>query len=839
MSKTKQNVINQTRKLLLRSVASSIFLLPYVAHAQITANETPLSTSNPETQADTTQGQDEIVVTARLRSESLMDVPVAVNAISADTLDQYAIGDLTDIGSLVPNVIISDYKINGGGSLSIRGISSPATQVGFEQPVSVSMDGVQTSAGRVAMLGFFDMKNVEVMRGPQALFFGKNSPAGVISVASKGPTDTFEAGGKVGYEFEGREISTEGYISGPLTESIGARLAVKHRDLGGWLNNNAMPIENPFFAPGLPPETEFLPGRATETIGETETLARLTLDYDAGGALTAVAKLFLAHGTGEGAGAFAQNIGACAEDGLPRSYGFADPFGDCNADDQTSYGAIPDVVAQALPRGGDSGEPRDEMDAVIGSLNLSYDFGNMTATSISGYVKHDYYYLSALDQTVYGGLIVLEDNTLEAISQEVRLASDFDSPVNFLLGAYFQDSTDDLYNNTLVTPYVFFGLAGNGRYDAYEKVADLKSTTYSAFGQLLWDIADDLELAGGLRYTHEKRTTTNENLYGFGPFNTGTTVFPGSTDQTPGILAGEFNDDNLSPEVTLTYRPTQSLTAWAGYKTGFKSGGFALTSPMQTTATLGDIDFDSETVSGGEFGLRGDYGPLDFSATAFLYDFKDLQATVYNPVDVRYVISNAGKLEQRGIEFDASYDFSNGLEVHGALAYVENRYRDYVGQCYFFAYAGGADPATSDPADGCRFVDPGASLLLEQDYEGKAPARSPDLTGSFGGSYEQDISPKLYFRIAGDAYYSDDYNASDALSPAALQSDFWRFNASVMLGKIDDSWQLSLIGKNLTNEHYVLFAADRTGGSTRPGIGEQRGAIARGREIALQLGFNF
>lgn len=827
-----------TKKILLGSVAASGLLIPGVVSAQEAVADLDSEAVAPEGQSNVVNN-DEVIVTARLRSESLMDVPVAVNTLSAETLNQYNIGDLTDIGSLVPNVIISDYKINGGGSLSIRGISSPATQVGFEQPVSVSIDGVQTSAGRVAMLGFFDMKNVEVMRGPQALFFGKNSPAGVISVASNGPTDTFEMGGTVGYEFEGREISTEGYISGPITENIGARLAVKYRDMDGWLNNNAGPIENPYYNDGLPPETEILPGRASDKIGETETLARLTLDYDAGGAFVAVAKAFFAHGTGDGAGAFAQNIGACGADGLPRSYGFADPFGDCLADDQTSYGAIPDVVAQALPRGGNSGEPRDEMDAFIGSLNLSYDFGELTATSISGFVKHDYYYLSALDQTVFGGLIVLEDNTLESFSQELRLSSDFDTPLNFLVGAYYQSTDDDLYNNTLVTPYVFHGLAGNGRFDAYEKEAYLKSKTYSVFGQLLWDLADNVELAGGLRYTHEKRDTQHENLYGFGPFNTGSVVFPSSSDQTPGILAGEFEDNNLSPEVTLTYRPTSSLTAWAGYKTGFKSGGFALTSPVQATTTLGDIDFDSETVSGGEFGLRGDYGPFKFSSTAFVYDFKDLQATVYNPVDVRYVISNAGKLEQRGIEFDASYDISDDFEVHGALAYVENRYRDYVGQCYFFAYASDADPATADPASGCQFVNPGVNLLLEQNYEGKAPARSPDLTGSFGGSYETDISSSLYLRIAGDAYYSDDYNASDALSPAALVSDFWRFNASVILGTIDDRWRLSLIGKNLSNEHYVLFAADRTGGSTRPGVGEQRGAIARGREVALQLGFKF
>jgi len=824
--------------------SAAIFMAPLVLSTQAAAQSG--STHNEsERSHDSASGKpatNEIVVTARLREESLMEVPVSVTALSAEKLAQYKAADLTDIGSLVPNVIVGDYKINGGGSISIRGISSPATQIGFEQPVSVSIDGVQTSAGRVAMLGFFDLKSVEVMRGPQALLFGKNSPAGVISVASAGATDVLELGGSLGYEFAGREMVAEGYVSGPLTDSLGGRLAVKYRDMGGWLHNNARPIANPYYDPNdmtLPADVAILPGRHSKRIKEDELMGRLTLEFDNGGPFSATAKFFAIRYNGDGAGAFAQNIGPCAEDGLPRSYGNADPYGDCKADDQTSYGDIPDNVAQAMPRGGDSGRARDTMKAYIGSLNLQYDLGDLIVTSVTGYVQHKYFYLSALDQTVYGGLIVLEDNKLESISQELRLASDFEGSLNFLIGGYYQDSDDDLYNNVLVTPYVFYELAGNGRYDAYEKVADLSSKTLSAFGQVIFDITDNLELAGGVRYTHEKRETRNQNLYGFGPFNTGSTIFRGSSDPTPGILAGSFSDENFSPEVTLTYRPSPELTTWLAYKTGFKSGGFALTSPMQVSANLGDIDFDSETVQGGEAGLRGDFGKLRFSATAFYYDFKDLQANVYNPVEVRYVINNAGKLKQRGLEFDAQYDVATGLELHGAFAYVHNRYSGYVGQCYSYTYAAGTDPAAAVAPAGCEFLDPGNSLALQQDFEGKAPARSPDFTASFGASYEVDLTNDLVFGLSADAYYSDSYNASDALSPGALQKSFWRYNAGLRLGAYDKKWELALIGKNLTNKHYVLFASDRTGGATLPGPGEQRGAVARGREVTAQVSFKF
>src|SRR3546814_3201082 len=102
------------------------------------------------------------------------------------------------------------------------------------------------------------------------------------------------------------------------------------------------------------------------------------------------------------------------------------------------------------------------------------------------------------------------------------------------------------------------------------------------FRSMSFDIADNLELAGGLRYTHEKRTTTNRNLYGFGPFHTANTIFPGSTDPTPGVVAGSFSDNSVSTDVTLTYRPSSSSTTWIAYKTGLKSGAFALTCTKQS-----------------------------------------------------------------------------------------------------------------------------------------------------------------------------------------------------------------------------------------------------------------
>lgn len=794
----------------------------------------------------------DIVVTARLRDENLMDVPVAVNAISAMEIRKYDAADLTKIGELTPTVIISNYKLNGGGSIAIRGISSPATQVGFEQPVSVSIDGVQTSSGKVAMLGFFDIQQVEVMKGPQALFFGKNSPAGVISLTSAGPTKQLEVGGRLGYEFIGNEVVAEGYVAGPLSETLGARVAVKYRDLGGWLHNNGLAAANPFFRAGQPLSASTVPGRPSKNVKDHDLMGRITLQFDPSDTFSATFKLFGFKGKDQGSGAYSQNIGPCA-DGRPRSFGVPDPYGDCKLDNQTSYGSISPGVAATLPRANNNGRARGKLDAYVGSLTLRADLGKIRLTSTTGLLQHKYFSLSALDQTIFGGLIVLEDTKVKSLSQEVRALSDFDGPFNFLVGGYFQDAEDDLYNNGAFRNDISFNPA-NGRFDTYEKIAFLKGKTYSLFGQGIWNFTSDLELAAGVRWTREKKRTRNENIYGrttaLGAFNTSATVFPGSSDPTPGILAATFKDDNFSPEVTLSWHPMANTTLYAGYKTGYKSGGFGISTPIQANMNLGDIDFDSETVKGFEVGAKGEFldRRLRITSALFAYDFKDLQVTTYDAAAIRYSVNNAGKVRQRGFEIEGDFRVTDQFRIRGALAYVHNRIKDFTGACYGFSIPA-TQAQTATAPSGCSFVlnasggrvlTAAGAPVLQQVNDGRAPARSPDWSGNAGFDFDIPFSDRLEFGVSGDAFYSSSYFASDSYSPASVQQSFWRFNAAARIADPDGRWQVSLIGRNLTNKYYILFAGDRTGGTSVPLTpGEQRAVPSRGREVILQTSFRF
>ena len=814
------------KSLLLISGAGSAMM---IAAASAPAQETE-SEQGPETSAAPIET---ITVTARRRAETLVSVPVVVSVLDQDALERNRADDLSAIGELTPTVVVGAYKSNGGGSIAIRGISSPANQTGFEQAVSVAIDGVQTSDGRITQAGFFDLEQVEVMKGPQALFFGKNSPAGVISIQSADPTEEFYAQAGGSYEFVGDEATLDGVVSGPLNDIFAARLAVRYRHLEGWLRNTAQPIDNPFYSPasGAPAGAAQLPGASDPRPGDEELLGRLTVTADFTENFDANLKIFASSGEGSGPGVGTQNIGPCTGPN-PRVYGVADPFGECSADRNTTIGDLPDAVASTMDGYRGDGAPYDELDIVTGALDLNWRFGDLTLASTTGYNRSEYEFLSGLDQTTYSQLAFYNLQTNEEVSQEFRLSSDFAGPFNFMVGAYFQATELFTTNDTKLNDG--FYNAASGRFVTYQDLAVQEGDTASVFAQGIWDITDTVELSGGLRWTRETKDFVKENLYGVGGFATQDTEFPGS--DTPGELQGRFEDDNVSPEITLTWRPDSNRTFFVGYKTGYKSGGFGLTSPMQTGTRITDVAFGPETAEGFEAGAKGVFldGTLQLNAAVFAYDFDDLQVNTYDPARVAYTINNAGSVRQRGVEIDGVWNPTENLTLRGAIAYVNAEFQNFTGQCYSYAFPTGTTRDDAVPPPNCSFVNDTA-LTLQQDFDGRAPARAPEWAGNAGFTYDMPVGA-FDLAINGDAFYSGEYFASEAMAPSSLQESFWRLNAGLNLSPRDGDWTVQLIGRNLTDEYYLQYAADRTGGASVPGaIGEQRAVVSRGREVALQF----
>lgn len=752
-------------------------------------------TGNSASQSDKELGDDVIIVTARLRSESLLDVPVAVTALTSADLARYGTADLTAIGNQTPGLIISKASSGGAGQLTLRGISTSSSQAGFEQAVSVNIDGVQSSRGRAATNSFFDLQQVEVLKGPQALFFGKNSPAGVISLVSRGPSDEFEGYGQIGYGFKARELIGEGAVSIPLAQDLGVRVAVRVRNMDGWMTNNAVAQPVPFNTPGS----------VNKRPGENEFASRITLAYTPASPFNMTLKFLGNTYRDDGASNMTLQVVNCGTSSAPETTVggviYLDPTGDCKRDSNMSNGGVAPEVASNWPIAKQQGgQAFSKYESAIGSLTMNLDYDKILLTSVTGIIASRAETFDNFDGTTFALLAAAEREVYRTISQQFRLQTNFDGALNFMAGAFYEDTYQSFFNSSRIAAVPADPLTG--KFQSWEKPGTTNGETISAFGQVTLDILSNLELSAGGRYTHEKKDSVLENSY-IHPFLAA--VF--NTNR----FVNNFKDNNFSPEVSLTYHPLPNTTLYAAYKTGFKSGGLGLSAVLVKSTTLDQINFDSEKVKGFEFGAKGKFGGLRAELGVYHYKFTDLQVNSYDPSVNAFTIQNAGGLKQVGAEMQFNYDFSNQFSLRGSVVYNRNRFQDYFAQCY----------AGQTVAQGCT--------VLGQDVDGLPSARSPEWTGTAGFTYEIPVGDWTV-GATGDAFYSSSYFTGETLSPGAKQGSFARFDASLRLRSPENRWELALIGRNLGDKRYIIASSDKPGTST----GQQFGSVSRPREITIQ-----
>ena len=753
-------------------------------------------------------GFEEIIVTARKREESVLDVPAAVSAVGARDLARYGVADLTKIGQMVPQVNLGVSGGGGGGFLTIRGIGTSPNNSGFDQAVSMNIDGVQISRGRLITAGFFDLEQVEVLKGPQALFFGKNSPGGVISVTSKGPGDELEGYLSVGYEFTADEILGEGAISGPLTDSLGARLAVRARKMKGYLHNIARPTPNPYGPDAGPP---VLPGASDSRLDEKAFDGRLTLDFSPGGAFSSVLKVQYSVFEDDGFATNWQGFGCAPGQPLVTVGGFADPYDDCKIDRKLSKGDIAAEVAAGWPDG-NGGVPYRDFEAVFASFTNSYDADRFSLTSVTGYYDYTSKYFDSSDATVYGYYIAGERDRSWAFSQEFRALSKFEGPANFMVGAFYQKSRTDFDSTVRIAAVGADPLTG--KYQSFDREGHTRGETLSFFGQAILNLTDRLELAGGARWTRETKNSNMRNLY----------VHPA----LEGVLSRDpfpyrFKDSNVSPEATVKYKLDNNTMVFGAYRTGYKSGGYSLASILLAggATTVEGITFQPETAEGFEAGIKSELlgGRARVTLSAYRYIYDDLQVNSFDPATVSFVISNAASAKQQGVELEAQYR-DGGLQSRGAMGYNHSRYRNFANVT---CYAGQTAATGCDPATGT------------QDLSGRPTTRAPDWSGSAGFTYAYPVMSDWSLSLSADAYYTSSHYVSDVLSPAAKQDGFVRLDATISLGAVDEGFEFALIGRNLTNKIYIVDSNDKPGG-----IGTQQyGSIGRPREVLLRATTRF
>lgn len=805
---------NSLVRLLLLS-SSAMIALPHAAMAQDIGDD-----SKAVQNADVESGDNfgEIIVTARKRNETLQDVPVAITAVTSAELSRNAINGVDSLARKIPGLVVGEGGGTvQGGSISLRGISAADSNPLGDQAVSFNIDGVQVARSSVRRMGDFDIASVEVLKGPQALFFGKNSPGGIISTTTADPTDRLEIGGKIGYEFNADEVRGEGYVSGPLTDSIGARLAVYGSTMKGWVDN--------VLEPGDPLAS------SQRTPKNDEYAGRLTLKYDNGGPFRARFKL--SHNNAEGNSSTANLQVVNCPSGRPLG-----GIGDCKPDDRILLANLGPNMANisALAPGelatveNPSGNPDLPYSSFgdgslfsrskqwLSGLELNFDVTDaLTVTSVTGFYKSTFnnranFTLTNVAPAVLGSVNFLD---IREISQELRLASDYAGPINFLVGGQYQDSK--VSNASLAA----FNATNPFAVSNYSM--DQDGEAYSFFGQVQFTPVEEIEIAAGGRYSHEEKVLTSAIING------GQLV-----DNRPflsdGLNKKTFN--NFSPEISLSYKPTRDLNLYANYKRGFLSGGF---NGGSTDGSV-DLSYDPQKVKGFEAGIKSRLADGMISADLALYSYKITDLQVQVTEGVTQLLRNAGKVSSKGAEFSLSVRPATGVSIYGNVAYADADYVSYYASCYRNQVVGtGIGECGIQPNPGA-----GGALQRIQNLSGTTLIRSPEWTGNAGFVYETPVSAAMDLELAGGLTFSDGYITNAASQPDSESPSYTLFDASIRLLAADESWELALLGRNLTDKYYfVRTSANPAGPAVAGDIPDAGGSVSRGREIMVRVGFKY
>jgi iron complex outermembrane receptor protein len=764
------------------------------------------------------QQLDEVIVTARKRQESILNVPVIETAISGQKLDRLQTNDLKDVATMVPGLVLGSSVLSVGTQVSIRGIGTSALDPGVDAAVSLNVDGLQLSNGLAYTSALFDTGQVEVLKGPQSLFYGKTSPGGVISVRTADPTNRFELMLRGGQEFVANETAGEFIISGPVTDTLKLRFAATTYKSDGFYKNIA--YGNPEWGGRDPAYNGVEPAKGYGM--RLTALWNPTSKFDARLKVNQVKDTIIDPGT--------KQLLNCPDGEGPFTGGryVGIPF--MNANDgcaRDRYVSVVDLQPSAYPGIIHNGTPYIDTTQTYGTLEMNYRIRpDLTLTSATGYyLVHNQALYNAAQSAGAGGLLAAENGYhRRQDSEELRLNSDFAGKFNFTAGAYFERTKFDntftgLGNITLGFP----GLLQKGK-----KTVD--GSANSVFGQVRYKFTPQVEVTAGLRWTDEKRNQYATNLI------TGTPV-------PINMPVPEIHASNFAPEVTITYKPTEDMTFFGALKQGYKSGSFNV--GVSAPAAGEHNEFGDEKVQGGEVGMKSRWldRRLQVNLGSYYYKYTGLQVSANAPTTggiPQTRTLNAGSANVYGIEGDIVYqpEQIEGLNLNASFNWNHARYGSLEGvPCY-----GG-----QMISEGCnQQLNPVTKAYTAQDRSGLPLFRAPDFQTAFGFNWQKRIDD-FNLVITNSTQFSTKYITN--LGYIYYQPAFFKTDLSITVQGPKDRWEIALIGKDLNNaltsgncsngnnQAGLLSGFQNTGTNTRgpAGIDEVGCFMDRGREIWMRV----
>ena len=768
-------------------------------------------------------GLETIVVTARKRTESVQDVPVAVQAISGEEVRRQDLTSLEKVAATVPDFTVGRASNGSAAQLTLRGIGSSSTSIGIEQSVAVVVDDVYYGQGRIIEEGFFDLSELQILKGPQALFFGKNATAGVIALTSADPTPKTEFLTKVAYEFRTRQTQVEGIASGYLTDTLGLRVALRGSvQSGGYFANEASGVNyattdiNSILAKAPQTTLHYASPASSQAPGEHEFLGRVTLKWTPNDQLTGTLKLSTDYNHVNNSSW--NYVDYNCPGGLNA---LGPPFYPCQSQFVTHQNNIPTDIAASFPYARDNGQLYNLYQSYAATGTLAYKADDFTLTSVSNYQTNNNSWACDCNfqSTNSAGTWATENATWYALSEEFRGLSTFKGPLNFMLGALAQ-KTRRVFDQWIMFASLSDVNAGPNQYLATTKSSSTDGKTFAVFGQGIWTIVPSVEFTAGARYTHETKDSVFSQPYN-NAFLTG--IF--RPDNVPfGVVNASQSFSNFSPEATISWKPMEGIMLYGAYKTAYKSGGFD-NSGINSAAIVG-IDpatymtFNPEKAKGFELGAKTTLfdNQFRFNVTLFDYKYEDLQVQFFNSATFAFEVLSA-QAKTKGVELETEFAprAVKGLTLNFSLNYDDAKYTDFFGPCY----------AGQHPDQGCPAGQP---LPPFQQLGGQQLGMAPKVTGVLGGRYEIPIGTNgNHLDVSANARYSDSYIASGFGAPASLNPSYVVFDASLRMVAADNKWEVALVGKNLGNKFYVSGVVDGPG--TGSGTGTPAGVTAD------QLGF--
>jgi len=752
---------------------------------------------------------EEVVVTAQKREQALTDVPISIQAFSGDFISDNNIFEVTDIAERAPNVQYSESPFTP--IVAVRGLGSSGGNRGFESQVVLFSDGIYGGRPTQFAAPMFDVERIEVIKGPQTVLFGKNATGGVISVVSARPGEEFEGYVSGGYEAEYDGYLVEGVMSGPLSDELGARLAVRYREDGGYLENTRFNRDEPF--------TDNLVLRGVMTWAPSDRVdIAAKLEYT---------EL-------DGGGRSGQLV--CGVEGTDHvNAGPVFGAAECILDGRRSSGAAsgPLALNADFPQG-------KSLDTLNASLNIDWDVGDHVMTLVGGYSRFDNYApsydspdrssIGFIDSSVDGG-------KFEQYSVEARLASPTGGQLEYILGAFYLDSDEQLSQDLglVLPPNPRLPRGG-----VLRKIFDIDQEvkTWSLFGSATVNMTERLRATAQLRYSEEDKDYASQVYQLLSPIGLDpglravfTNVYS-PRDMLRPLVDYDLgrSEESVDYAFNLQWDVTDNTMAYLSYGKGSKTGGYSFF-PIRLfdlrPLPADEIQYKDEEGRSVEGGIKATLldNRAQFNLSVFRTEYDDMQQVTFDPNIGGFAIANADVISV-GAELDGQFVISDQLRIGGSLGYLDAEFDNFVGaDC-------AAPPHTGD-----------CIPFVGQTLDGDPLPFAPDWTAHLFADFSMPIGSDYRLKLHVDGNFTDDIQYQIDQDPFDVQDSYWIWNGRLALQPLSERWELSVQAKNLGDEDRIAIYSADASLPLPPPVAQRTGAhgvsLRPGRQLYLQARWNF